>query len=82
MANVASDKLLKILRLEAQLGCQDKAVTRGLASFAAAWLADASRNGIESELAETVLIGIGWKLFGKAALPLSKSGPVPSGYSP
>ncbi|HRA53020.1 MAG TPA: OB-fold nucleic acid binding domain-containing protein, partial [Thermoflexales bacterium] len=54
MANVASDKLLKILRLEAQLGCQDKAVTRGLASFAAAWLADASRNGIESELAETV----------------------------
>ena len=54
MANVASDKLLKILRLEAQLGCQDKAVTRGLASFAAAWLADASRNGIDGALAEAV----------------------------
>ena len=54
MANVASDKLLKILRLEAQLGCQDKAVTRGLASFAAAWLADASRNGIDNEFAEAV----------------------------
>ncbi len=54
MANPATEKLLKILRLEAQTGYQDKAVTRGLQSFAAAWLADAARNDIDPDWAETV----------------------------
>ncbi|MEO6063190.1 MAG: hypothetical protein ABIQ99_14745, partial [Thermoflexales bacterium] len=65
MANVATDKLLKILRLEAQLGCQDKAVTRGLASFAAAWLSDAGRNGIDSEFAE----GVAGEMRAYSAMP-------------
>ncbi|MBX7213371.1 MAG: ATP-dependent DNA helicase RecG [Thermoflexales bacterium] len=54
MANPATEKLLKILRLESQMGCLDKAVTRGLASFAQAWLADAGRSGIEPAFAEEV----------------------------
>ncbi|BCX02289.1 MAG: ATP-dependent DNA helicase RecG [Candidatus Roseilinea sp.] len=54
MPNQATEKLLKILRLEAQTGYHDKAVTRGLQSFAAAWLADAARNDIDPEWAETI----------------------------
>jgi ATP-dependent DNA helicase RecG len=54
MPNQATEKLLKILRLEAQTGYHDKAVTRGLSSFAAAWLADAGRNNIDSDWAETI----------------------------
>jgi ATP-dependent DNA helicase RecG len=54
MANPATEKLLKILKLEAQSGHGDKAVTRGLQSFAPAWLADAARNGVETPFAETV----------------------------
>jgi ATP-dependent DNA helicase RecG len=54
MPNPATDKLIKILKLEAQTGYQDKAVTRGLASFSAAWLNDAARNSIDSAFAEQV----------------------------
>ena len=54
MANPATEKLLKILRLESQNGNTDKAVTRGLASFAAAWLADAARNNVDPAWAEGV----------------------------
>lgn len=54
MPNQATEKLLKILRLEAQTGYHDKAVTRGLQSFAAAWLADAARNDIDPDWAETI----------------------------
>jgi ATP-dependent DNA helicase RecG len=54
MPNLATEKLLKILRLEAQTGYHDKAVTRGLQSFASAWLTDASRNNIDPAWAETV----------------------------
>lgn len=54
MPNQATDKLLKILRLEAQTGYHDKAVTRGLQSFTAAWLADAARNDIDPDWAETI----------------------------
>jgi|GEM_PF-22048 len=54
MPNQATDKLLKILRLEASTGYHDKAVTRGLQSFANAWLADAARNNIDAVWAETV----------------------------
>ena len=54
MPNPATDKLLKILRLESQNGNTDKAVTRGLASFAAAWLADAARNNVDAAWAESV----------------------------
>lgn len=54
MANQATEKLLKILRLEAQTGYRDKAVTRGLQSFAAAWLTDAARNNIDPDWAETI----------------------------
>ncbi|PJF48456.1 MAG: ATP-dependent DNA helicase RecG [Chloroflexi bacterium] len=54
MPNPATEKLLKILRLEAQTGYRDKAVTRGLQSFAAAWLADAARNDIDPAWAETI----------------------------
>jgi ATP-dependent DNA helicase RecG len=54
MPNQATDKLLKILRLEAQTGYHDKAVTRGLQSFASAWLADAARYNIDPNWAETV----------------------------
>ncbi|MFN4292998.1 MAG: ATP-dependent DNA helicase RecG [Thermoflexales bacterium] len=54
MPNPATEKLLKILRLEAQTGYHDRAVTRGLQSFAAAWLADAARNDIDPDWAETI----------------------------
>jgi len=54
MPNQATEKLLKILRLEAQTGYHDRAVTRGLQSFAAAWLADAARNDIDPDWAESV----------------------------
>ena len=54
MANPATEKLLKILRLESQNGNTDKAVTRGLASFTAAWLADAARNHVDPAWAEGV----------------------------
>jgi ATP-dependent DNA helicase RecG len=54
MPNPATDKLLKILKYEAQTGHQDKAVTRGLQSFAGTWLADALRNNIDPDWAETV----------------------------
>ena len=54
MPNSATEKLLKILKLEAERGYQDKAVTRGLASFAAAWLADAAKMNIDSAWANTV----------------------------
>jgi len=54
MPNQATEKLLKILKLEAQTGYHDRAVTRGLQSFAAAWLADAARNDIDPDWAESV----------------------------
>ena len=54
MPNPATEKLLKILRLEAQTGHADKAVTRGLASFSAAWLADAAKSNIAADWAETI----------------------------
>ncbi len=54
MPNPATEKLLKILRLEAQTGHADKAVTRGLASFSAAWLADAAKSNIDPMWAETI----------------------------
>ncbi|MFN3704756.1 MAG: ATP-dependent DNA helicase RecG [Thermoflexales bacterium] len=54
MPNSATEKLLKILRLEAQTGYQDKAVTRGLQSFTAAWLADATRSGLDPHWAESI----------------------------
>ncbi|MCS7061384.1 MAG: ATP-dependent DNA helicase RecG [Anaerolineae bacterium] len=54
MPNSATEKLLKILKLESQTGCQDKAVTRGLASFTKAWLADAAKANIEPAWAESV----------------------------
>ncbi len=54
MPNPATDKLLKILKYEVQTGHQDKAVTRGLQSFAGTWLADAARNNIDPDWAETV----------------------------
>ncbi len=54
MPNPATEKLLKILKLEAQTGYQDRAVTRGLQSFAAAWLNDAARNNIDPAWAESV----------------------------
>lgn len=54
MPNSATEKLLKILRLENQTGCQDRAVTRGLASFTKAWLADAARANIDPAWAESV----------------------------
>ena len=54
MPNSATEKLLKILKLEAERGYQDKAVTRGLASFAAAWLADAAKMSIDSAWANSV----------------------------
>jgi hypothetical protein len=54
MPNSATEKLVKILKLEAERGYQDKAVTRGLASFAAAWLADAARTNIDTAWANSV----------------------------
>lgn len=54
MPNSATEKLLKILKLEAERGYQDKAVTRGLASFANAWLADAAKSNIDPSWAATV----------------------------
>jgi ATP-dependent DNA helicase RecG len=54
MANPATEKLAKILKLEAQTGYTDKAVTRGLQSFAAAWLADAAKNDVDAEWAESI----------------------------
>jgi len=54
MPNPATEKLLKILKLEAQTGYQDRAVTRGLQSFASAWLNDAARNNIDPAWAEGV----------------------------
>jgi hypothetical protein len=54
MPNQATEKLLKILKYEAQTGYHDKAVTRGLSSFAATWLADATRNNIDPDWAETI----------------------------
>ncbi len=54
MPNSATEKLLKILKLESQTGCQDKAVTRGLASFTKAWLADAAKASIDPAWAESV----------------------------
>ncbi|MCL4504621.1 MAG: ATP-dependent DNA helicase RecG [Chloroflexi bacterium] len=54
MPNSATEKLAKILKLEAERGYQDKAVTRGLASFANAWLADAAKSNIDSAWAASV----------------------------
>jgi ATP-dependent DNA helicase RecG len=54
MPNSATEKLVKILKLEAERGYQDKAVTRGLASFANAWLADAAKSGIDSAWAQSI----------------------------
>ena len=54
MPNSATEKLLKILKLEAERGYQDKAVTRGLSSFAAAWLADAAKANVEPAWANLV----------------------------
>ncbi|MGQ9902856.1 MAG: ATP-dependent DNA helicase RecG [Anaerolineae bacterium] len=54
MPNSATEKLLKILKLESQTGYQDKAVTRGLASFTKAWLADAAKANIDPAWAESV----------------------------
>jgi len=54
MPNPATEKLLKILKLEAQTGYQDRAVTRGLQSFTSAWLSDAARNNIDPSWAESV----------------------------
>ncbi|MCS7088779.1 MAG: ATP-dependent DNA helicase RecG [Thermoflexales bacterium] len=54
MANSATEKLLKILRLEAQTGYQDKAVTRGLHSFANTWLAFAERANLDQDWAMTI----------------------------
>jgi ATP-dependent DNA helicase RecG len=54
MPNPATEKLTKILKLEAQNGYTDKAVTRGLQSFAPAWLADAARNNIDATWAEGI----------------------------
>lgn len=54
MPNSATDKLAKVLKLEAERGYQDKAVTRGLASFTNAWLADAAKFGIDSVWAQSI----------------------------
>ena len=54
MPNSATEKLLKILKHEVQMGYQDKAVTRGLASFTKAWLADAARANIDADWAQSV----------------------------
>jgi ATP-dependent DNA helicase RecG len=54
MPNSATEKLAKILKLEAERGYQDKAVTRGLASFANAWLVDAAKSNIDSAWAMSV----------------------------
>jgi ATP-dependent DNA helicase RecG len=54
MQNPATEKLIRILKLEAQTKYADKAVTRGLQSFTPAWLADAARNGLPPEWAESV----------------------------
>jgi ATP-dependent DNA helicase RecG len=54
MPNSATEKLAKILKLEAERGYQDKAVTRGLASFANAWLADAAKSNIDAEWAQSI----------------------------
>lgn len=54
MPNSATEKLLKILKLEGERGYQDKAVTRGLASFASAWLADAAKSNIDPVWANSV----------------------------
>ncbi len=49
MSNPATEKLARILKLEAQKGYSDTAVISGLKSFAPAWLADAARNGIDAQ---------------------------------
>jgi ATP-dependent DNA helicase RecG len=54
MPNPATEKLIKILKLETQTGYADKAVTRGLQSFSPAWLADAARNAIDPSYAESI----------------------------
>ncbi|MCL5995207.1 MAG: ATP-dependent DNA helicase RecG [Chloroflexi bacterium] len=54
MPNSATEKLTKILKLEAERGYQDKAVTRGLASFANAWLADAAKSNIDAAWAMSI----------------------------
>jgi ATP-dependent DNA helicase RecG len=54
MPNPATEKLIKILKLEAQTNYGDKAVTRGLQSFAPAWLSDAARNAVDDAYAESV----------------------------
>ena len=54
MPNSATEKLAKILKLEAERGYQDKAVTRGLASFANAWLADAAKSNIDAAWAQSI----------------------------
>ena len=52
MPNPAVEKITKILRLEAQTGYNDKAVIRGLGSFAGAWIADAAKNNLDPSWAE------------------------------
>ena len=53
MTNAAIEKLQRILKLESQK-FEDKAVTRGLGSFALAFVADAQRNGLATDWSETV----------------------------
>ncbi len=53
MTNAAIEKLQRILKLESQK-YEDQAVTRGLGSFALAFVADAQRNGLATGWAENV----------------------------
>ncbi len=54
MPNTATEKLSKILKLETQTNYGDKAVTRGLQSFAPAWLGDAAKNNVDPAWAEVI----------------------------
>ena len=54
MPNAATEKLSKILKLETQTNYGDKAVTRGLQSFAPAWLGDAAKNNVDPAWAEII----------------------------
>ena len=42
----AFEKLIKILKLEADTGYHDRAMIGGLTQFAAAWQEEARRNGV------------------------------------
>src|SRR3989304_2986395 len=48
------EKLTKILKLEADMGCRDRAMIGGLAQYVTHWQAEAQGDGIEAGAIDTV----------------------------